>query len=197
MMKREPSNHQADWKEWIRLAQTGDSGAMIALLERFEPLVHGAVAARHPKREERDDLLQEAYVALIRAIQLYNHGEVSFPHFAKQVVYGATHSAVRRQKRIRERETPDGVRNEDGEMLSLFDRLPDEQAAAAYLEPELESYLLSLSPRERMVIVEVVFGGMRMSDLARREGVSLDTVKVWKKRAFAKIRQMVREQMDV
>jgi RNA polymerase sigma factor (sigma-70 family) len=194
-MKQANIQSREHLQETIHKAQTGDPQAMIHLLEQFEPLVQRAVAIRYPKKQEREDLLQEAYVALIRAIQLYDHGEVSFPHYAKQIVYGATWSATRRNSRIRSKETPDGTRNEDGETLSIFDRIPDEQAAAAYMEPELESYLMTLSPRERMVVVEVVFGGMRMADLARREGVSLDTVKVWKKRAFAKIRKSVEKEL--
>lgn len=184
-------SHEEVLTQQIRKAQAGDSQAMIALLEQFEPLVRAAVALRYPKGQEGEDLLQEAYIALLRAILQYDHGPVSFPYYAKRMVYGATWSYKRKALRISGKESPDSVRNEDGELLSVFARIPDEHSAAAFQRPELESYLTPLSPRERLVILEVVIGGMPMAELARREGVSLDTVKVWKKRAFAKIRKLV------
>jgi RNA polymerase sporulation-specific sigma factor len=76
-------------------AQRGDSRAQEVLLRRYEPLVrHTVWRLRLPCRCDRDDIAQEARLALLRAIRAWQPDRGPFCAFAAHCVRTKTASAL-------------------------------------------------------------------------------------------------------
>jgi len=78
---------RAATRRLVRAAQRGDKRAEDELVRRYEPLVQHAVwRLRVPPWCEREDLAQEARVALVTAMREWRPERGAFPAFAQQCV---------------------------------------------------------------------------------------------------------------
>jgi RNA polymerase sigma factor (sigma-70 family) len=182
------------WTPLVRQAQANDGPAMCQLLDEFENLIKSATRRFHVPFSEQADLLQEAYLGFVRAVHSFDPARSSgFPGYAKSKVREAVWQHVRVRSRLRGRELGDrpGGSEEDG--ASLLEQVADEESLASFSELEWRELLSSLSEREMLAVEKIVIDGLTMADLARMEGVSRDTVKTWKLRAFAKIREEIKK----
>ena len=183
------TQEQQDWTAAVFAARE-DGAKMIALLESFENLIQSACRRFSVPPAERSDLLQEAYWAFIKAVKEFDPAKSSgFPGYAKAKTREAVWQAIRVRSRNNARELADRPAGTSGEdESSLLEQWPDGHSGEAFSELEWRSLLASLSEREMLVVERIVIDGLTMAELARQEHVSPDTVKTWKKRAFAKIR---------
>ena len=180
---------QQDWTAAV-LAARADGARMIELLKAFDNLIQSACRRFSVPLAERNDLLQEAYWAFVKAVKEFDPEKSSgFPGYAKAKTREAVWQAIRVRNRNRARELADRPAGSgEEESGSLLEQWPDGHSSEAFSELEWRSLLASLSEREMLVVERIVIDGMTMAELARQEHVSPDTVKTWKKRAFAKIR---------
>ena len=93
--------------EDLRLVQSDEPGAFAALEEKYRPLIISLVDSFLPSMPPnctlgRDDLLQEANIALYRAAMRYdtNQDKVTFGLFAKVCIRNRLVSTLRRQRRL-------------------------------------------------------------------------------------------------
>jgi RNA polymerase sigma factor (sigma-70 family) len=170
-------------------AQAGDSAALVQLLEEFDNVIQAACRQYYVPAPERGDLLQEAYLGFLHAVNTYDPQRGGpFPGYAKAKTRERVWSYIRARNRTKSRELLDGPGGGEEEGGTLLDQLSDPHAEEPFCEEEWRSLLASLSEREVLAVEKIAIDGMSMAELARREGVSADTVKTWKQRAFAKIR---------
>jgi RNA polymerase sigma factor (sigma-70 family) len=179
-----------DWTSEVQAARE-DSAALISLLQQFDNLIQAACRRFAVPAAERDDLLQEAYLGFLKAVYTFDPSKSSgFPGYAKAKTREAVWQYIRVRNRRHSRELADRPAGDGEEETNstVLEQWPDGTSAEAFSELEWRSLLRSLSEREMLVVERIVIDGMTMAELARQERVSPDTVKTWKKRAFAKIR---------
>lgn len=179
----------------VRQAQQQDSTQLLVLLNEFENVIGGAAKRFYVPPCERGDLLQEAYIAFLLAVQTYDPARgVPFPAYAKAKTHERVWQYIRVRGRHHARELADNpLTDGEGETGTLLGLLPDAQAEEPFCELEWRSLLTSLSEREALAVEKIVIDGMSMADLARMEGVSAGTVKTWKQRALLKIREEIKK----
>ena len=177
--------------QWIGAAKQGDSAAYVALIEQFTPCIRAAATRYSTAAVEREDLLQEGYVALIRAIQSFEPDRgVYFTWFAAGRIRQGVWTYTRRAKTGREREQFErSPQDDEDEPRDGLASLTDPMAEAAFAAVEAEGYLVGLTKRERLVVTHCIIGSMRTAELARMCDVSSATAYTWKRRAVAKLRR--------
>lgn len=185
-----------DWKnelDWIREAQQGNKEAMMALCDKYNPLVQSTVR-RYPAAW-RDDLASQAHLSLLLAIRRFNPDVgTPFAAFAKAMVRGGVKSAARPEIRYQDSRMLSAQSKDDEHSLDWNEVLEDSGSAKEYESAEWRLCLaaIPLSPRERMA-VEGALEGRGIAEIAQAEGVSVETVKTWRKRAWKKAREALCE----
>jgi len=96
--------HKAEIIDMIKQAQSGNEDAFSQLLLQYKPLIQAVVSgfsSQGAVEADREDLLQEATVALYRAVKHFeiDQGEVEFGLYAKICINNALVSYMRRLKR--------------------------------------------------------------------------------------------------
>lgn len=182
-------------------AKAGDARALTQVCHGFQPLLRSV--ARLYRGVSYDDALQEGYVALLRAIQDYDVGRgIAFAGFAARRVHGDVRTAMRREWRNADRVVlnPDGHEEHDGQTPSLWDKLSfaawrqDTGAGGDFSALEWRDLLrqAKLTEREAMAIT-LSRDGWSSTAIAKQMGMSAETVKTWRKRAFRKLRKALQE----
>ncbi|TCP57765.1 RNA polymerase sigma factor (sigma-70 family) [Tumebacillus sp. BK434] len=179
----------------VRQAQAQDSGQLLALLQEFENVIAGAAKRFYVPPAERGDLLQEAYIAFLLAVQQFDPARgVPFAAYAKRKTHERVWQYIRVRGRHRSRELADNPLSDSEDAAgTLLSSLPDPAAESPFCELGWRSLLASLSEREALAVEKIVIDGLSMAELARLEGVSAGTVKTWKQRALVKIREEIKK----
>lgn len=168
------------------------------LLAQYEGLLR-SVAARYKSTCGYQEAYQEACSALLTAFQLYNPARGPFPAYAAAKVRGDVRTAMRRVWRYTARQTfISGSTDEDKSPSERLDELWASQPDCAdqmwelrwIHRQELQRIVQKahLSEREQLWL-QAYLCEVTLEALATRMGVSLETVKTWRKRALAKLRQ--------
>ncbi|MBL0385467.1 sigma-70 family RNA polymerase sigma factor [Tumebacillus sp. ITR2] len=182
------------WTPLVRQAQQQDSAAMIELLNEFENLILSAVKRYNVPHQERSELLQESYMGFLKAIHTFDPElDHPFASVAKTQTKAAVWHYVRMRGRRQARELSASRETADGQD-SLLDLLPNSspQLHADFSEIEWHELLSSLSDREVLYVESLVFDGHTVADIARLQGVHRNTVHMWKRQAFHKIKAQLR-----
>ena len=160
-------------------AYHADQGAQEELVRRYEPLVQATLRRmKLPARSDRDDLAQEARLALLNAIRAWRPGEGAFPALAQRCVLNhlimKLDAAGRHKHRVLDHALSlNAPLGSDGE-LTLLERLPAHTAdpeRCAIVNAQLAAIrdaLPSLSERERSAI-QGALNGHSQKDLAARQ----------------------------
>ncbi|NJP38353.1 sigma-70 family RNA polymerase sigma factor [Alkalicoccus luteus] len=153
------------------------------VLEQFTPMIKGCIS-RWRLYGELDEFEQIGRIALHEAWEKYDPESGPFAPLAKSYVYGRIQQELTRQNRRRER----SVAMEHEHML------PDQQDTAGLIC--LLSFIqsLPLSGREMEWLRLYVTEGSGPSEIAERLGVSVHTVKGWRKQALHKLRALAHQQ---
>ena len=173
---------------WLAtLAKAGDRRASQELCERFAPLVHASVRRYREHVQEREDLLQVGYEALLRAVREYEPEQgVYFAHFVKLRVRAGVYAAVRRCETRQGREFADQY-NTGTRIAHLLANAVDARASQSFQSAEWNDLFHLLSARERIAIEWTVLRDFSTKEVADIYGVSKETVKTWRKRALKKL----------
>ena len=171
----------------IEAAQQGDRAAIEHVIRRYEPLVRRVVwRVRPPLGCEREDLAQEARIALVAAIRAWQPERGPFAAFADRCVTNqvalAAQAAARHKHQILSRAVHfKGERTRHGDPAGdgLTGRSLDTQIATSDATTDPESRLIvreqlstvvralpSLSPRERLALAGTLSGDS-YEDVAR------------------------------
>lgn len=184
----------------VSLAQTGDRDSQAAVVDAFAPLIR-STATRY-RDVAYEDAIQEGYVSLLECIGSFDASRgVPFAAYAKSHVQGDVRTAMRRLWTVQGRSvTLQDYDGEDGGAGGLagtgttdFGELDDGSAWTAVgggfsgVELRMMIEAAGLSPREADGLRGLLMG-LTCSEIAQLQGVSVETVKTWRKRAFRKLR---------
>ena len=177
---KKDSKARAQTLAWIQAVREGSQESFSLLLERYAPLIEGAVSrfvSDGISELSREDLRQEAVLAFYSALVSYdlNISEVEFGLYAKVCICNRLVSQMRILKRHLSRQ----IISYDAE--KLLERLVSyEDPAARIVELESERSLLrlindNLSAYERRVF-RMYVSGMSASDMAAKLDASEKSV---------------------
>ncbi|MGI6604006.1 MAG: RNA polymerase sigma factor [bacterium] len=175
-------NHDGNMDFLVRAAQRGDALAKELVVQRFRPLVEATAKRLAPEAGDVDDLIQEATLALLRALREFRPaGGAPFAWYAKRQVYWAVQAVVRRLKKERAR-CELRLDNPSGETLTLAELLedpspgPEEIAVAEDMRCLFQSVWATLTERQRQVLA-LRSQGLTFSEIAKELGISPSTAK--------------------
>lgn len=142
--------------ETVIKAQKGDSEAISQLLSDYRPMLLRAVSASAPGLSDagytREDLMQEASVALSAAIGTYDGGKgVTFGAYARRCVRNRLISVARSAKRMRRTDVP----------------VPEKKEEPLLPAASLEAVERSLTAYERSVF-RLLCTGYKPAEIAAR-----------------------------
>lgn len=182
----------------VQQTQAGSMTAASELLIRFRPLIQAAAKRyRITGTIDVDDLQQDAAIAFLEATLAFNPAiGVSYAYFVKQRVYAKMWTLVRREQTWKAR-AQDNRLSVDEPMQQMVDMIADPAAdrmlASALAALDLQIPFRALSERERLAI-GAILRDIPMQELAKQQGVSIETAKTWRKRALAKLRKAIGEE---
>src|SRR5437868_469789 len=104
--KKPGGSGSAELTALIIAAQGGDSAAVAALFDRFQPLVLRVLATYRTPRlgAFMEDQPGEAFVCFVELVRRYDPGRgVPFAAYIEEMLAGSLHTVIRRQWRIRAR----------------------------------------------------------------------------------------------
>lgn len=148
----------------------GDADAFTELYRRTRLDVARTLTKLLGRRADLEDLVQETYVRLHRAIPAYR-GEARFRTFLYRVCANVALMQLRWWRR-----RPEELTDEPPELPSLAQR-PDEAAFARQAERLVHCALETLSAKKRVVFVFHELCGMGPEEIAEATGTTYNTVR--------------------
>ncbi len=186
----------ADWNDLLALVRAGDDDAARAVVERLHGHVRKIVLAHLPRREEPEDLMQEAFLRMFDRLDQYR-GEVAFEHWVARI---AVHVCIDRLRRQR-------VRPEwrwadlSEEQQTLVEAVAATEADPGPSAPEnarelLDKLLAALKPEEQMVIRWFDLEQKTIAEVCALTGWNSGVVRIRVFRARRKLRALYRQLED-
>jgi RNA polymerase sigma factor (sigma-70 family) len=173
--------------DWVMAVQHGAQEKLTDVVRHYEPLVRSLARRMNISWE---DACQEGRLAVIEAVYRFDPAKgCYFGAYVKRRVWAALRTLQRREWRWQAESYPSMAREEDeGEW---WERLPAGMSECWDDAVWMEQLATLLSAREYLVIARHVIEGQTLGELATAEGVSVETVKTWKRRALQKLRRYV------
>ncbi|HZK35236.1 MAG TPA: sigma-70 family RNA polymerase sigma factor [Bacillota bacterium] len=173
------------YKTLVIGAKAASEEAKIQLLDHLKPLMLSAIR-RYGRGMEREDLMQEARLAVLEGIALYDESKgIPFLLYIKSKVYFHIHNLTRNRRPTSSLNTPVN----SAEAKEYVDLLPDEEADPTedILKREqilaLREALERLTSRQRYVIDQHYYLKRNLKSIAGDIGLSYKTVLRDKKKA--------------
>jgi len=160
-------NDVADEALVQRVAQSGDERALSELYDRYAGLVYGAGVRYLGDRSLAEDLVQDVFTAVWRGAAGFDSSRASFATWVFHITRNRATDLIRRRRaRVRtvggDSPFEPGEGDPTGELSRSFD---------------LTSALSRLSPAHQEVLTLAYFHGLSQSEISRRTGTPLGTVK--------------------
>lgn len=183
------------WKE------TGDPHYRDRLIEGFRPLAACVSQRVQCAPQQRDDMLSEAYIALIRGVDSYKaerHTKIQ-GYLTTVMLRRLWHFANRgfEQADVLSLDTPCGENGEEtvGEVSLVADDDPTWEVLRREFRAEFEAALDDerISPTMREIIRARYFRGEDEQEIARRLGIKHRSVGTLRCEAFRRLRPLLRE----
>jgi RNA polymerase sigma-70 factor (ECF subfamily) len=179
----------------VRKAQAGDRLAFEELVRRYDRDVLRLALNLVHRPEEARDVYQESFLRVYRNLHRFRF-ECSFYTWLYRIVTNVGLDHLRRRTSRREDQAP-VAEDSEGSTRDFFDRQPElrpasnpeRQLLGAELGQQIQSAMLRLSPRERMVFEMKHHQGMRLRAIGDLLGTSEETVKNTLFRATRKLRE--------
>ena len=173
-------------RELVTAARAGDESAYAELYRRHVGAVRMAVSDNVDDAATRDDLVQEAFIRALAAIDQL-HDPDKFRPWLLQI---ARHAAI--DDRRRRRTVPiDSIDDDDAPQLLSVDPGPVELTELHDLAGRVRSGLARMSPRDALVLSLSAQFGFGISEIANALGITRNNAKVVLHRARRRLRLAV------
>ncbi len=173
----------------VARARRDDEEAARELVQRLHPFVLKMVRSHRPKRAAEEDLCQMIFIKIFQNLNKFS-GAVPLEHWVSRVAINTCLNQIQSEKVRPEFRYADLSEEEAAVVQNLAattDEIgPDQKYAARDL---VEQLLLSLKPRERLVIDLLYLQQLSVADIQERTGWSASLVKVRAFRARQKMKQ--------
>jgi RNA polymerase sigma-70 factor (ECF subfamily) len=179
-------------EELMQRLSHGDGAALEALYDRYGNLVYCTAKRILKDSHLAEDVSQEVFLRLWREPGKYAAEKGGFVNWLISVTHNRAVDWLRtRQRRFRvEVTSPEGQERE-----LPADDAPDPALSAELSEQQraVRAAVTALSPQQRQVIALAYFGGLSQSEMARRLGKPLGTVKTRARAGIQTLRRALQE----
>ena len=158
----------------VERLRKGDGRALDELFRRHRDTAYGIAYRLVGSREDALDVVQEAFIHVMRGIQTFR-GQSSFRTWLYRIV---THAALdyRRWRSLRTSETLDVETMVEPTASGPSQRTPQEEAAARDLRQAIDKALMNISEKNRAALVLFAIEGMSYKEIAEVLSISVGTV---------------------
>jgi RNA polymerase sigma-70 factor (ECF subfamily) len=160
---RRGSASEVEESALVSAAAAGDRRAFAALYQRHLDSVYARLTRVIGPLPERDDLVQQIFIDLYRALPRFR-GEAAFSTFLHRIVLNVACEHLERRRRGRGRTEPRDAR--DLETLIAPGASPEQRARQREELRRLFAHLEDLSPKRRAAFVLVAVEGVALEDAA-------------------------------
>lgn len=174
--------------ELVGRAQQGDPGALQQLYQRHADMVFRRLTHLVGPDPERDDLLQEVFIALFAALERYR-GEASLRTFLHRITANKAYDHLKRRARRQRRQVLSDRAGEEQSPSPSPERLAQRQQDAALMWRSLDN----LKPKKRIAFVLRVVEGLSLKEISEQVGASVPTVAQRIRHAKLELIELVRE----
>ena len=171
--------------ELVSRSQRGDLGAFNIIVERYQTQVFNLVARMLGNRTWAEDVTQDAFISVYRAIGKFRGGVLRA--WLLRIASNASRDMLRSHRRRRE-ESLDQSLLDTGFQVASSEESPEQQALRGELGAEIQRAILDLPEDQRAVLVLVDVQGLSYVEASEATGASLGTVKSRLNRARARVR---------
>lgn len=192
---RKPAQEATD-DELVAAVRAGDEAAFTQLFERHRHLVSRLGYRFFPRREQVEEIIQEAFVKAYFALDGYQGGyEKSFVSWLARITVHTCYDELRRAKKRNESRLGD-LTEEEAEYLT--DRLRDLSAGGnvegSAISRDLAAKLLArLKPEDRLVLTLLKQEELSIAEIAEVTGWTSAKVKMRSHRAQQGLRRVLRK----
>lgn len=151
----------------VRRVASGDERALSALYDRYAGLIFGSGLRYLGDRGLAEDLVQDVFTSVWRNAAAFDPARASFSTWVYRITRNRATDLIRRRKaRVRIVESD-----------PLFELGEEDPSGGLSRSFDVASALSRLSPVHREVLVLAYFEGFSQSEISRRTGTPLGTVK--------------------
>lgn len=175
-----------DEQDLISRARDKDDGALSEIYERYFDRIFGYVVLRTEDRGEAEDITQEVFLKVLKAIGRYRSTGVPFVAWLYRIARNQIIDHVRYKARKVTMPLDDAI------MATAFST-DDPQAAAetGYEMEQLKLAMEQLTPSQREVVILRFSSGLPLEGVASIMGKSVGAVKTLQHSAVTKLRKRI------
>ena len=183
-----PSQGAPGDDELVGRARQGDPGALQQLYQRHADMVYRRLTHLVGPDAEREDLLQEVFIALFAALERYR-GEASLRTFLYRITANKAYDHLKRRARRQRRQVLTDSAGEQPSPAPSPERMAQNQQDAALMRRSLDR----LKPKKRIAFVLRVVEGLSLKEIAEQVRSSVPTVAQRIRHAKLELIELVRE----
>lgn len=177
-------------REWIEQYRQGDVAALDRLIDRHQRMLFGYIVNMTGRQEGADDVFQEVWLKVIRKLDAYRD-----ENFGGWLVRIARNVVIDRARRCKPELSLDRE-DEDGRGLAHTLRATGAPPSAALADRDLgvriAQAVATLPEEQREVFVMRVKADLPFKEIARAQGVSINTALARMQYALTKLRPLLR-----
>ena len=177
----------------IKQYREGKEGAVEELLERHKGLVNSIARTFYLKGVDRDDIVQEGMIGLLKAITTYNlQSGGSFSTYAHECIKNRLLDYVRNGTRLKNKALSDSVPISSVEEADSCSLTPEEIAINTEEIEKLKSIIVTSLSDDEQKILNMFYDGKSYLEIAQVIGKNTKYVD----NTLQKIRRTIRTQFD-
>jgi len=182
----------AEWGELLLRVRAGDEDAARATVERLHGHVRKIVFAHLPRRDDPEDLMQEAFLKVFDRLDQYR-GEVAFENWVARITVHTCIDRLRRQRARPEWRWADLSEEQQAVIESAAAESEAGPAAPDCARELIDKLLAGLKPEEQMVIRWLDLEQKTIAEVCTSTGWNSGLVRIRVFRARRKLRTLYRE----
>lgn len=189
-----PQPMQTDEADLITRTQSGDLDAFNAIVERYQSHVYNLSARIMGNMASAEDATQETFISAYRAIRRYRGG--SFRGWLLRIATNQCYDMLRAMKRRPADSLDEALLNPAFQVASSGDS-PEQLSIRGELAEQIQRAILTLPEEQRVVIVLIDVQGYSYEETAQAAGASIGTIKSRLSRARARLRDHLKQHMEL
>jgi RNA polymerase sigma-70 factor (ECF subfamily) len=170
---------QADERDLLRRAKTGDLTAYDELVRRYQERVYATIYHMTANHEDANDLAQESFIKAYQALRTFK-GDSSFFTWLYRIAVNKTINFLKQRKNRNHLSLNDldlNAEHDPDVMALISEKTPRRDLRLAELQEKLNTAMLKLSETHRLVVTLHDVQGLSHEEIGRIMNCNVGTVR--------------------